>query len=68
MSKVTTRGDIVTTEEGRFTFAEAAQGETTAEVVRRFIAAFQQKDASAIPDLVAADCAMEAMQPAPDGQ
>ena len=34
----------------------------------RFIAAFQQKDPSAIRDLVAPDCVMEAMQPAPDGQ
>jgi ketosteroid isomerase-like protein len=41
---------------------------STAEVVQRFIAAFQQKDPSAIPDLVAPDCVMEAIQPAPDGQ
>ncbi len=40
----------------------------TAEVVGRFIAAFQRKDPSAIPDLVAADCVMEVMQPAPNGQ
>jgi ketosteroid isomerase-like protein len=40
----------------------------TADVVARFINAFQTKDASAIADLVAPDCVMEAMQPAPDGQ
>jgi ketosteroid isomerase-like protein len=51
----------------RFTFAEGGPSQITAEVVRRFIAAFQQKDPSAIPDLVAADCVMEAMQPAPSG-
>jgi ketosteroid isomerase-like protein len=39
----------------------------TAEVVRRFNAAFQRKEAAAIRDLVAPDCVMEAMQPAPDG-
>jgi ketosteroid isomerase-like protein len=52
----------------RFTFAEAGQSKITAEVVGRFITAFQQKDPGAIPDLVAADCVMEAMQPAPNGQ
>jgi len=41
---------------------------TTADVVARFIKAFQTRDASAIADLVAPDCVMEAMQPAPDGQ
>jgi ketosteroid isomerase-like protein len=51
----------------RFTFTDPAQGEATAEVVRRFIAAFQNKDKAAIRDLVAPDCIMEAMQPAPDG-
>jgi ketosteroid isomerase-like protein len=56
------------TEEHRFTFAEAEQSKLTAEVVGRFIAAFQQQDPSAIGDLVAADCVMEAMQPAPNGQ
>jgi ketosteroid isomerase-like protein len=52
----------------RFTFAEPGPSQITAEVVGRFIAAFQQKDASAIRDLVAPDCVMEAMQPAPNGQ
>lgn len=50
-----------------FTFTDPALSNATAAVVRRFIAAFQQKDASAIRDLVASDCVMEAMQPAPDG-
>ena len=51
----------------RFTFTDPALGNTTAEVVRRFIAAFQHKDAAQIRDLVAPDCIMEAMQPAPNG-
>jgi ketosteroid isomerase-like protein len=55
------------TDTNRFTFTDTAQGNATAEVVRRFIAAFQYKDAAAIRDLVAPDCIMEAMQPAPDG-
>jgi ketosteroid isomerase-like protein len=55
------------TEAYSFTFAEAGREEITADVVKRFIAAFQQKDAGAIRDLVAADCVMEAMQPAPNG-
>jgi ketosteroid isomerase-like protein len=45
-----------------------AQARATADVVTRFIKAFQSRDASAIADLVAPDCVMEAMQPAPDGQ
>jgi ketosteroid isomerase-like protein len=51
-----------------FTFADPGLRDVTADVVRRFIATFQQKDAAAIPDLVADDCVMEVMQPAPDGQ
>lgn len=50
-----------------FTFTDSSGNDATAEVVRRFISAFQHKNASAIPDLVAPDCIMEAMQPAPDG-
>lgn len=64
----TTNGDTTMTEEHRFTFAEAGQGKVTTDVVRRFIAAFQQKDTVAIRDLVAPDCVMEAMQPAPNGE
>jgi ketosteroid isomerase-like protein len=55
------------TDSNRFTFTDPAPGDVTAEVVRRFIGAFQHKDAAAIRDLVAPDCIMEAMQPAPDG-
>lgn len=55
------------TEQHPFTFAEAGLGQITADVVRRFLAAFQQKDPRAIRELVAADCVMEAMQPAPSG-
>ena len=55
------------TDANRFTFTDPAPGDATAEVVRRFIAAFQDKDAAAIRALVAPDCVMEAMQPAPDG-
>jgi ketosteroid isomerase-like protein len=40
----------------------------TEEVVRRFNQAFQDHDPTAFPDLVAEDCVMETMQPAPDGQ
>jgi ketosteroid isomerase-like protein len=40
----------------------------TEQVVRRFNQAFQDHDPTAFPDLVARDCVMETMQPAPDGQ
>jgi ketosteroid isomerase-like protein len=60
--------EISMTEAHRFTFAGAGPSKITAEVVGRFIAAFQHKDPSVIPDLVAADCVMEVMQPAPNGQ
>ena len=53
-------------EQHRFTFAEGP-GQVTADVVRRFIAAFQERDRRAVRDLVAADCIMEAIQPAPNG-
>ena len=46
---------------------ESNSESTTAEVVNRFIAAFQQRDADAFIDLVADDCVMETMQPAPNG-
>jgi ketosteroid isomerase-like protein len=55
------------TDTNRFTFTDPGQGDATADVVRRFIAAFQAKDATELRDLVAPDCIMEAMQPAPDG-
>ena len=55
------------TETNHFTFTDRAPGNLTAEVVQRFIAAFQDKDTAAIAALVAPDCVMEAMQPAPNG-
>ena len=55
------------TDANAFTFTNPALDTVTAEVIRRFNAAFQHKDATAIRDLVAPDCVMEAMQPAPDG-
>lgn len=39
----------------------------TARIVDRFITAFRERDPSLIPDLVAENCVMEGMQPAPDG-
>lgn len=50
-----------------FTFTDPTLGSATAEVVRCFNTAFRNKDSAAIPGLVASDCIMEAMQPAPDG-
>jgi ketosteroid isomerase-like protein len=55
------------TDSNGFTFADPALGSATAAVVSRFNAAFRNKDAAAIAELVAPDCVMEAMQPAPDG-
>lgn len=40
---------------------------STAEVIGRFNDAFQQHDATILADLVADDCVMESIQPAPDG-
>jgi hypothetical protein len=39
----------------------------TARIIDRFITAFRERDPSLIPDLVAENCVMEGMQPAPDG-
>lgn len=39
----------------------------TVRIVDRFISAFRERDPSLIPDLVADNCVMEGMQPAPDG-
>lgn len=55
------------TDVNRFIFTDPTQAEVTARVVQDFIAAFQHKDATQIRELVAPDCVMEAMQPAPDG-
>jgi ketosteroid isomerase-like protein len=58
---------MIMTDSSNFTLTDSASNKSTAEVVRRFNAAFQHKDVAAIRDLVAPDCVMEAMQPAPDG-
>jgi ketosteroid isomerase-like protein len=50
------------------TSGDSRSDNVTAEIVARFIEAFQRKDATAIADLVAQDCVMETMQPAPDGE
>ncbi|MGE0551503.1 MAG: nuclear transport factor 2 family protein [Kofleriaceae bacterium] len=55
------------TDENHFTVTDPSQGNATTEVVGRFIAAFQSKDTDQIRELVAPNCLMEAMQPAPDG-
>ncbi|MBG0566988.1 nuclear transport factor 2 family protein [Actinoplanes aureus] len=39
----------------------------TAEVIRRFNAAFVNHDAALLDDLIGDDCVMEAVEPAPDG-
>ena len=56
------------TERHHFTLAGAGPSKITADVVGRFIEAFQEKDPGAVRDLVAPDCVMEAIQPAPNGQ
>ena len=40
---------------------------TTDEVIDRFNRAFQERDASLLEDIIASDCVMESVQPAPDG-
>ncbi|GAB3413003.1 nuclear transport factor 2 family protein [Flindersiella endophytica] len=40
---------------------------TTTEIIERFNRAFVDHDPSALDDLIAEDCVMEAIQPAPDG-
>ncbi|HEX4813360.1 MAG TPA: nuclear transport factor 2 family protein [Nonomuraea sp.] len=40
---------------------------TTTDVIDRFNRAFTDHDPEALTDLIAADCVMEAIQPAPDG-
>jgi ketosteroid isomerase-like protein len=39
----------------------------TAELVRRFNLAFQEHDPALLEDLIAPDCVMESIQPAPNG-
>jgi ketosteroid isomerase-like protein len=43
------------------------QPRDTSEVIRRFNRAFQEHDPAILEDLVAPDCVMESIQPAPDG-
>jgi len=40
---------------------------TTDEVIDRFNQAFQERDATLLEDIIAPDCVMESIQPAPDG-
>ena len=40
---------------------------TTSEIMRRFNQAFLEHDPGVLADLIAADCVMESIQPAPDG-
>jgi hypothetical protein len=40
---------------------------TTDEVIDRFNRAFQERDATLLDDIIAPDCVMESVQPAPDG-
>ena len=40
---------------------------TTNEVIDRFNRAFQERDATLLEDIIAPDCVMESIQPAPDG-
>jgi ketosteroid isomerase-like protein len=40
---------------------------TTEAVIDRFNRAFQERDAALLEDIIAPDCVMESVQPAPDG-
>src|SRR5512138_557247 len=44
------------------------QSNETAEVIRLFNRAFRDHDPALLEDLVAPDCVMESIQPAPDGK
>jgi ketosteroid isomerase-like protein len=46
---------------------EKMQMSETSEVIHRFNQAFQDHDPSAFADLIAPDCVMESIQPAPNG-
>jgi hypothetical protein len=39
----------------------------TAEIMRRFNQAFRDREPAILKDLIASDCVMESIQPAPDG-
>ena len=51
--------------------AASAQADTqaskTAEVIAQFNQAFERHDASLLENLIAEDCVMESVEPAPDG-
>ena len=40
---------------------------TAGEVIDRFNRAFRERDATLLEDIIAPDCVMESVQPAPDG-
>jgi hypothetical protein len=44
-----------------------AQPSQTLRILQRFNQAFQQHDPSLLEDLIAEDCVMESVEPAPDG-
>jgi ketosteroid isomerase-like protein len=44
-----------------------AQPSQTLQILQRFNQAFLQHDASLLEDLIAEDCVMESVEPAPDG-
>jgi ketosteroid isomerase-like protein len=54
-----------------FSAAVSAQAQTqpsrTADVIARFNQAFERHDASLLENLIAEDCVMESVEPAPDG-
>ena len=64
---ITTKDQIMTTNELILTEAAAAQSEKTAEVMRRFNDAFLQHDPAALSELIAEDCVIEETVPAPSG-
>lgn len=43
------------------------QPSKTSEVIHRFNQAFQERNPAILEDLIAPDCVMESIQPAPDG-
>lgn len=47
--------------------ATRTQSSRTSEVIDRFNQAFQRHDGSLLKDLIAEDCVMESVDPAPDG-
>jgi hypothetical protein len=66
-------GDTVSTEAGQgqtptlIKKGTTIMTKTTDEVIDRFNQAFQERDATLLEDMIAPDCVMERVQPAPDG-